>query len=31
MHPVQYLAMAYGLMPELADHLRRPRTPRVSS
>ncbi len=31
LHPVQYLALAYGLMPELADHLRRPRTQRVSS
>ncbi|WP_020468130.1 FAD-binding oxidoreductase [Zavarzinella formosa] len=31
LHPVQYLAMAYGLMPELTDHLRRPWTKRVSS
>ena len=31
LHPVQYLALAYGLMPELADHLRRPWNKRVSS
>jgi FAD/FMN-containing dehydrogenase/Fe-S oxidoreductase len=24
LHPVQYLALAYGLLPELADRLRRP-------
>jgi Fe-S oxidoreductase len=24
LHPAQYLALAYGLMPELADRLRRP-------
>ena len=24
LHPVQYLALAYGLMPELADRLREP-------
>jgi len=24
LHPVQYLALAYGLMPSLADRLRKP-------
>ena len=24
LHPAQYLALAYGLMPELAERLRRP-------
>ncbi len=24
LHPVQYLALAYGLMPELAEHLKKP-------
>ena len=24
LHPAQYLALAYGLMPELADRLRQP-------
>jgi hypothetical protein len=24
LHPVQYLALAYGLMPELADRLKQP-------
>jgi Fe-S oxidoreductase len=31
LHPVQYLALAYGLMPSLADRLRRPFAGRVSS
>lgn len=31
LHPVQYLALAYGLMPALADRLRRPIRPRISS
>jgi FAD/FMN-containing dehydrogenase/Fe-S oxidoreductase len=31
LHPVQYLALAYGLMPSLADRLRRPFGGRVSS
>lgn len=31
LHPVQYLAMAYGLMPSFADRLRRPIRRRVSS
>jgi Fe-S oxidoreductase len=30
-HPVQYLALAYGLMPGVADRLRRPFGGRVSS
>jgi Fe-S oxidoreductase len=30
-HPVQYLALAYGLMPGVADRLRRPFRGRVSS
>ena len=30
LHPVQYLAMAYGLMPKLAERLRRPLGQRVS-
>jgi FAD/FMN-containing dehydrogenase/Fe-S oxidoreductase len=30
LHPVQYLAMAYGLMPKLAERLRRPVGKRVS-
>jgi len=30
-HPVQYLALAYGLMPDVADRLRRPFRDRVSS
>jgi len=30
LHPVQYLALAYGLMPELAAKLRRPLGTRVS-
>jgi Fe-S oxidoreductase len=29
LHPVQYLALAYGLMPSLADRLRKPFTGRV--
>lgn len=29
LHPVHYLALAYGLMPSLADHLRRPFHERV--
>ena len=29
LHPVQYLALAYGLMPELAEQLRRPIGERV--
>jgi Fe-S oxidoreductase len=29
-HPVQYLALAYGLMPSVADRLRRPFAGRVS-
>jgi hypothetical protein len=24
LHPAQYLAIAYGLMPELADRLKKP-------
>jgi hypothetical protein len=24
LHPVQYMALAYGLMPEVADRLREP-------
>jgi FAD/FMN-containing dehydrogenase/Fe-S oxidoreductase len=31
LHPVQYLALAYGLMPVLADRLRKPFAGRVSS
>ncbi len=31
LHPVQYLALAYGLMPKLADRLRRPLKGRVTS
>jgi FAD/FMN-containing dehydrogenase/Fe-S oxidoreductase len=31
LHPVQYLALAYGLMPSLADRLHKPFTGRVSS
>ncbi|HVK15239.1 MAG TPA: FAD-linked oxidase C-terminal domain-containing protein [Gemmataceae bacterium] len=31
LHPVQYLALAYGLMPSLADRLKRPIRPRISS
>lgn len=30
LHPVQYLALSYGLMPELADRLREPLAPLVS-
>lgn len=30
MHPVQYLALAYNLMPDLLERLRRPTRPRVS-
>jgi FAD/FMN-containing dehydrogenase/Fe-S oxidoreductase len=29
LHPVQYLALAYGLMPSLTDHLRKPFAGRV--
>lgn len=31
LHPVQYLALAYGLMPSLADRLRKPFAGRVCS
>lgn len=31
LHPVQYLALAYGLMPSLADRLRKPFEGRVST
>lgn len=30
LHPVQYLALSYGLMPELAQKLKRPLRPRVT-
>jgi Fe-S oxidoreductase len=30
MHPIQYLALAYNLMPDLAERLRRPVRQRVS-
>ena len=30
LHPVQYMALAYGLMPSLADRLRKPFAGRVS-
>jgi FAD/FMN-containing dehydrogenase/Fe-S oxidoreductase len=31
LHPIQYLAMAYGLMPSLAERLRRPIRSRLST
>jgi Fe-S oxidoreductase len=31
LHPVQYLALAYGLMPEIADRLRKPLNGQLSS